>query len=168
MLKKFNSVQLNIVTFVDVEKAVANNSLDGCIYMMDNNPNSYNQGTAKLRTICKQGQVLNWIIYPMDIDKKLDGTYPLSARINNIVFLYKNGEDSSDIKICSDCKIYGSPDKMRSNLTVNYYYWAGTVVNDLPPDIYRYRLVIELETENPCKKLYLNLDTPSLEVIKMY
>ena len=168
MLKKFNSVQLNIVTFVDVQKAIANNSLDGCTYIIDNNPNSYNQGTPELRTICKQGQVLNWIIYPMDVDKRIDGTYPPSARINNIVFLHKTGQDTSDIKICSDCKIYGPPDKMRGSITANYYYWAGTVVSDLPPDIYRYRLIIELETENPSKKLYLNLDTPSLEVIEMY
>ena len=168
MLKKFNSVQLNIVTFVDVQKATESNSLDGCVYIMDNSPNSKYQGTPKLRTVCKQGQILNWIIYAMDADKRPDGKWPPSVRINNIVFLGKDGEETSGIKICSDLKVYGPPDKMRAEITPNYYYWAGTVLGDLNPGVYKYRFIIELETENPSKKLYLNLDTPSLEVINMY
>lgn len=167
MLEKFNSVQLNIVTFVDVQKATATKTLEGCTFMMDNNANSGNEGTHRLKTICKQGQIINWIIYPMDMDKRLDGTYPPSAKINNIVFLDRDGNDTSDIKVCSDCKIYGPPDKMRKEVTPNYYYWAGTILGDLRPGLYKYRLIIELETENPSKKLYLNLDTPSLEVVEM-
>lgn len=168
MLKKFNSVQLNIVTFVDVQKAILSKTLDGCVYMMDNSPNSKNQGTSQLRTVCKQGQVLNWIIYAMDADKRPDGTWPPSVRINNIVFLDKDGEDTSDIKICSDLKIYGPPDKMRTEMTPNYYYWAGTILSDLHPGLYKYRFIIELEIENSFKKLYLNSDTLSLEVINIY
>lgn len=167
MWKDFNSVQLNIVTFVDVQKANMTDTLDGCVYMTDNNPNSLNQGTPRLKTICKQGQVLNWIIYAMDMDRRLDGNWPPMVRINNIVFLSQDGKDVFGSKVCSDFKIYGPPDKIRSDKTPVYYYWAGTVLDDLPPGIYKYRFIIELETEDPTKKRYMNLDTPSLEVIEI-
>lgn len=167
MSVKFNSVQLNIVTFVDVQKALLNDSLDNCVYIMDNSVDSPNQGTSKLQTNCKQGQVLNWIIYALDMDKKDDGKWPSMTRIKNIVFLDENADDVSDIKICSDLKVYGPPDKMRSNLTPVYYYWAGTVLENLDPGIYRYRFIIELETDTTSKVKHFNLDTPSLRVLKI-
>lgn len=163
----FNSVQLNIVTFVDVQKAVTEKSLDGAVYMVDNAPTSTEQGSHRLQTTCKQGQTLNWIIYPMDADKKPDGTWPPSVRINNIVFLDENGEDVAITKICQDMKVYGGPDKIRSSYTPVYYYWAGTIPPTLPVGIYKYRFVLELETETTNKSVYLNLNTPSLNVISV-
>jgi hypothetical protein len=161
----FNSVQLNIVTFVDVFNANATGSVHGHVHMMDNSIGKNGQGTDSLQTYCKQGQTLNWIIYAIDAEKRADGTWPPSVRINNIVFLDGNGSNVSGTKICSEMKILGGPDKMRSPLTPVYYYWAGTVVDDLPPGVYRYRFVLELETETPDKKRYLNLETPSLRVV---
>ncbi|MFQ3235714.1 MAG: hypothetical protein ACI9C4_001276 [Paraglaciecola sp.] len=167
---QLNSVQLNIITFVDVYKALENHSLDECVYITDNSLNSLHEGTDKLRTTCKQGQVLNWIIYPLDMDKRLDKRlgkqWPSMPKINNIVFLNEQGENVSELKVCTEFKIYGAPDKIRTEYDPVYYYWAGTVLPDLPPGVYKYRLIIELQ---PVKEggapIYLNLDTPSLQVI---
>lgn len=173
---KFNSVQLNLVTFVDVAKADQNNSLEGAVHMMDNNINSTGQGTEKLQTVCKQGQVLNWIIYAMDSTKRADGTWPPSVRINNIVFKNEKGNDVATFKVCENLEIVGGPDKARFIDTPNgeksytpvYYYWAGVVVDDLPEGVYNYRFVLELDTKDPSYpsgKKYLNLETPSLKVL---
>ncbi|MDO9105750.1 MAG: hypothetical protein Q7U57_12425 [Methylovulum sp.] len=164
----FNSVQLNLVTFVDVRKANATQTLNDCLYMMDNSVDCKGQGTANLQTTCKQGQTINWIIYAMDMDMLPNGTWPPSVRINNIVFLSEDGEDVADIKVCSEFKVYGPPDKIRSPLTPVYYYWAGTVLSDLNPGVYYYRFIIELDQEGTNKKLYLNtVGKPSLNVIKV-
>jgi hypothetical protein len=163
----FNSVQLNLVTFVDVDKAATTKSLDGAVFMIDNSPMSTGQGTPHLQTTCKQGQVLNWIIYAMDADRRPDGTWPPSVRINNIVFLDEVGKDVTMTPICHDMKVFGGPDKIRSAYTPVYYYWAGTVPVDLAAGIYKYRLILDLETGTENKSMYLNLDTPSLKVVEV-
>jgi hypothetical protein len=160
-------VQLNIVTFIDVRRASVIKSIHNNAFMMDNSPKSRFQGTPHLQTVCKPGQTLNWIIYPIETDKRPNGKWPPYVRINNLIFLAGNGEDVSNVPICAGFKIYGGPDKMRSDLTPVYYYWAGTVLSDLLAGVYRYRCVLELDTEDPSKKLYLNLNTPSLKVIPL-
>jgi hypothetical protein len=163
---QFNSVQLNIVTFVDVYKAIATKTLAGNLYMMDNSLDSDCRGTAHLKTTCKQNQVLNWIIYPMDMDRRIDGSWPPMVKINNIVFLSEDSEKVVDHRVCTEFKVYGGPDKIRSKETPVYYYWAGTVLSELPPDVYNYRFVLELEQEGTTDKLYLNtVEKPSLKVI---
>lgn len=161
----FNSVQLNLVLFVNVAKANLQDSLDGCVFMMDNSVGSVGQGTDHLETRSKQGMVLNWIIYAMDADKGPDGTFPPSVRINNIVFLDDNGEDVEDFRVCQRLAIIGGPDKVRSKYTAVWYYWAGTVRPDLPVGRYKYRLVLDLDTADPTKQRYLNLNTLALNVI---
>ncbi len=165
VMENLNSVQLNIVIFVDVRKAVKANSLENAVFMMDNSVGSLGQSTPGLQTCCKQGQVLNWIIYAMDMDRRPDGSWPPLARISNIVFLEEGGDDVSAVRVCQDLKIYGSVDKIRSKYTPVYYYWAGAVPIELPEGIYRYRLVLELENEGKQNSTYLNLDTPSLRVV---
>jgi hypothetical protein len=161
-------IQLNVVTVVDLRKAVGAGTLDGALYMMDNGLGSEGQGTAHLQTACKPGQVINWIIYPMDGERRPDGTWPPIPRINNIVFLgdqESSRNNVSQFKVCSDLKIFGMPDMMRSPFTPVYYYWAGTVVSNLEPSVYRYRFVLELEKENSKEKIYLNsVEMPSLKV----
>lgn len=159
-----NSVQLNIVTFVDVQKALATRSTAGCVYMMDNNPFSLNQGTPNLRTACKRGQVLNWIIYAMDMDRKPDRSWPPSVRINNIVFLDSEGTDVSAIRVMEEMKVFGGPDKIRSPFTPVYYYWAGIVQSDLPSGHYTYRFVLELESDSPTQLMYLNMEGQALDI----
>jgi hypothetical protein len=93
----------------------------------------------------------------------VDGSWPPSVRISNIVFLYSNAMTVTDSTM-NRLKIYGSPDRIRSFYTPVYYYWAGIVPLNLPQGIYHYRLVLELETEKKDEFLYLNLETPSLNV----
>lgn len=160
----YNSVQLNIVTFVDVRRANATDAVYGNVFMTDNAVGSTGRGTPDLQTICNPGQTLNWIIYAIDADKRPDGTWPPSVKINNLVFLNGDGEDVADFKICTE-GIYGGPGKMRSQYTSVYYYWAGTLLSTLPLGVYKYRYVLELGTEDPRKKRYLNFNTPSLNVV---
>jgi len=160
-----NSVQLNIVTLVDVDRAVRTGSLAEAVFMMDNSIGRTGQGTARLSTVCKQGQVLNWIIRPIDGRQRADGGWPPVPRINNIVFLEDGRGDVEETKVCDELKIYGMPDRVRSPLTPVYYYWAGEVLHDLAPGVYPYRLVVELEREGGAGPLYLNTEErPSLRV----
>ncbi|WP_338779917.1 hypothetical protein [Streptomyces sp. DG1A-41] len=166
---QLNSVQLNIVTLVDMEKAVATGALRDAMYMMDNSIGGEGQGTHKLETVCKQGQVLNWIIRPVDMEKRLDGTWPPMPKINNIVVLDTEKGDEEDVaenKLLTELKIYGGPDRMRSPMTPVYYYWAGTVLSTAKPGLYRYRLVVELEQEGKKERVYLNTEEhPALRVV---
>ncbi len=164
---QLNSIQLNVVAIVDVQKAIATQVLAGNLYMVDNSVNSQGLGTACLQTVCKQGQVINWIIYSMDMDRRPNGSWPPMARINNIVFLGPDGEETADLKVCTEFKIYGAPDKNYSKQTPVYYYWAGTVLPNLPLGVHKYRLIIELDRPAPEQPLYLNLDTPSLSVVRL-
>ena len=163
----FNSVQLNLVTFVDVAAANAYQTLEGNVFMMDNCINSTNQGTDHLQTVCKQGQILNWIIFSMDAGQRPDGAFPPMARINNIVLLNENGTDVASDQIFRELKILGGPDKIRSKYTSVYCYWAGALLTDIPVGVYKYRFVLEVPTEDPTKKNYFNLNTPSLKVIEI-
>jgi len=168
---QLNSVQLNIVTLVNMERAVASGSLSDAMYMMDNSIGGSGQGTRQLETVCKQGQVLNWIIRPIDMERRPDGTWPPMPKINNIVVLDSepgDEEHAAERKLFTELKIYGMPDRMRSPLTPVYYYWAGTVLSTAKPGVYKYRLVVELEQEHTRDKLYLNtVDHPSLRVIEV-
>jgi hypothetical protein len=168
---QLNSVQLNIVTFVDMAKATATGSLKDAVYMMDNSVGGQGQGTPSLQTVCKQGQVLNWIIRPIDMEKRPDGTWPPMPKINNLVFLDSEEGDQDDVaeaKVCTELKIYGMPDRMRDRYTPVYYYWAGTVLSTLTPGVYTYRMVLELEQEGRKERLYLNSDSyPSIRVLPL-
>ena len=162
-----NSVQLNVVTFVDVQRANATKSVYDNVFMADNGVHSSGRGTPHLQTNCKPGQTINWVIYPIDSTKRPDGTWPPSVKINNIVFLDGDGTNVYSEIVCNELKIYGGPDKMRSPYTPVFYYWAGMVETDLEEGIYKYRLILELDTEDPSKKNYLNLDTPSLNLVSL-
>ncbi|CAM5366815.1 hypothetical protein ACIOUE_11780 [Streptomyces xanthochromogenes] len=166
---QLNSVQLNIVTLVNMGRAVRTGSLKDSLFMMDNSVGGTGQGTHRLETVCKQGQVLNWIIRPVDMEKRPDGTWPPMPKISSLVFLDTEKGDEEDVserKICTELKIYGMPDRMRDPFTPVYYYWAGTVLSTTRPGVYRYRLVVELEQDGKKEKLYLNTDEhPSIRVL---
>ncbi|CAM5353072.1 hypothetical protein GCM10010329_40430 [Streptomyces spiroverticillatus] len=166
---QLNSVQLNIVSIVNMERATEEKSLENALYMMDNSVGGTGQGTPHLETVVKQGQVLNWIIRPIDMEKRPDGTWPPMPKINNIVVLDTEIGDEEDVaekKIFTELKIYGGPDRMRDKFTPVYYYWAGTVLSTAKPGVYNYRLVVELEQEDTREKLYLNTyDHPSIRVL---
>ena len=168
---QLNSVQLNIVTSVNMMRAVSTGTLADALYIVDNSVGRQGQGTPRLETVCKQGQVLNWIIRPIDMGRRPDGTWPPMPRINNIVFLDTEAGDEegpAPIKVCNSLGIYGMPDSIRSPFTPVYYYWAGMVARDLPPGVYRYRMVLELEQEGKKERLYMNtVENPSIRVIPL-
>lgn len=168
---QMNSVQLNIVSVIDLRKAVTSGSAKDTIYMMDNSVGGEGQGTGALQTFCKPGQVINWIIYPMDMEKRPDGTWPPMPKINNIVFLDTaegDEEEFAEVKVMDELKIYGGPDMMRSPMCPVYYYWAGAVSTGLAPGVYPYRFVLELEKEHGKGKVYLNtVDKPSIKVLPL-
>jgi hypothetical protein len=161
------STQLNVVTVVDVLSSLASDTIVDNSWMMDNSPDSRGKGTNKIETVCRAGQVLNWLIYNMNTDKRDDGTWPPFAKIVNIVFLRDDREVVFGTKVCADLKVYGGPDAVRSRYTPSYYYWAGSVMPNLAPGLYAYRLVLELETDKPGEVRHYNLDGPSLRVIPM-
>ena len=49
---QLNSVQLNVVTLVNMERAARTGSLDDALSMMDNSVGGVGQGTDHLETIC--------------------------------------------------------------------------------------------------------------------
>jgi hypothetical protein len=164
-----NGIQLNIVSVIDFVKANYSQSLDGCVYMSDNSFKSINKGTDSLETVCTQGQVLNWLIFPTNLDELVNPyKYCPTVRISNIVFLHENGEVYQE-KIFENLHSYGSLEKGRPYLMPPvYYYWAGNVQVDLPVGKYRYRLVLELDSfSSPVIKSYLNLDSASLNVVSL-
>ena len=164
---QLNSVQFNIATFVNVARAMATRSLDGNVFMRDNSVASINQGTNCLMTTCKQGQVLNWLVFALNTQQLPDKTWPPMPQINTIVFLNRDRSNVAEHLVCTQFGVYGGPDKMRSPYTPVYYYWAGTVIPTLTPGIYPYRLVIEMPA-GQAGSLHLNLDGPSLKVIPMH
>lgn len=160
------STQLNIVTLIDVVGTLRTGSVTGNTGLMDNGGESTGKGTNALRTVCRQGQVLNWLVYCTDMEKRPDGSWPLFARVVNIVFILSDNTPQYR-KICNDLKIYGGPDKVRSPWTPSYYYWAGSIAPDLEPGLYPYRLVLECDTIDRSRKCYFNLDGPILEVVPL-
>lgn len=170
-LGQLNSTQLNIVTLVHMQRASATNSLDGALFMMDNSTGGSGRGTGHLETVCKQGQVLNWIIRPIDMGRRPDGTWPAMPKISSLVFLGTERGHERDVaakRITSELKIYGMPDEMRSPFTPIYYYWAGTILPTTEPGLYHYRLVLELEQDDTQHSLHLNTtENPSIRVLAL-
>lgn len=72
------STQLNIVTLIDVAGTLRAGSVTGNTGLMDNGGESTGKGTNTLRTVCRQGQVLNWLVYCTDMEKRPDGSWPFS------------------------------------------------------------------------------------------
>lgn len=166
---QLNSVQLNIVTFVNVARAVATRSAAGNVFMRDNSIGSVHQGTHRLRTMCKQGQALNWIIVALDSQQRPDKSWPPMPKINNIVFLDAEETNVADRLICTQLAVYGGSDRQRSPLTPVYYYWAGIVMPTLIPGVYPYRFIVELPVASTAPggagAIHLNFDGPSLRVV---
>ncbi len=161
-----SSTQLNIVTVLDVARILRTDSIENAVGMLDNSAGSSHKGTPQLTTLCRQGQTLNWLIYCLDMHQRPDGSWPPFARIANIVFV-EDERNTRMTKTCTDLKIYGGPDSIRSPYVPVYSYWAGTIMPDLGLGEYRYRLIIECETGLKDRKKYYNLDGPSLKVIGM-
>lgn len=166
-LGKYYSNQMNIAVFVDVRKALMTRSLKTSVYAVDNSGHSIGNGTPELRSFCRQGTVLNWVIYGLDMERRPDGSWPTMPAICNLVFEEGESGDVSASPVCDDLRIYGGPDKSRSEYTPAYSYWAGCVRMDLPPGIYHYNLVIEMRDELAGRTVCMNAEGLSLQVEAM-
>lgn len=137
---------INVITVVDVSKALSDKTLENNIYMMDTSWNSTGQGTDKLATACYPGQRINWIIHAIDVQTP--------ALIENIVFIIdEERERSGAFKFSVELTAGGEP---------HFHYWAGVVPCYLPFGSYSYRLIIQM---GKGKASVLYADTPSLNVI---
>lgn len=163
---QLNSTQLNIVTTVDVAAVIRNRSIDEAVWMMDNSPDSRGKGTTALETVCRQGQVLNWLVYAVDMARRPDGTWPPFAKIVSIVFLEADHKTVHGLKVFGDLKIFGGPDAIRHPLTPSYAYWAGMLLPDLVPGRYAYRLIFEIDAGGGDFRR-VQISTPALRVIPL-
>lgn len=61
---------ISIVSVVDVVGALANNTLSGNIYLVDNNKigGSTEEGTESLKTHVKEGDDVVWVVQPMECE----------------------------------------------------------------------------------------------------
>jgi hypothetical protein len=149
-----NSIQVNVISVIDVARAAATGSLDGALMFVDNSVDqagkpSPGRGTLSLATQCNQGMVINWIVETV-------GPYgsPVPVSISNIQF---------DEPICLKLQTYGAVDVAHSpdyvpDVTPSYSYWAGLLRPDLKPKRYRYRIDYQIGT------MVLGVSTPSLDV----
>jgi|GEM_PF-5331246 len=92
---RLDSVQLDVVPLVDRERAAATRSLEGCPRVMDSGVGGVGRGTDHLEALCERGQVINWIIRPIGVHRRADGTRPPMPKTNNLVFpdIEKGDED---------------------------------------------------------------------------
>jgi hypothetical protein len=158
------STQLNIVTTIDVAGVLEGRPVDDCVWMTDNSPESTGKGTAALQTACHTGQVLNWLIYSLDVEQRPDGTFPPIARILNIVFYSGDLENPVPFRASDELKVYGAPDRIRSPYTPVYAYWAGMVPLDATADMAHYRLNVEIPSLIGGRPGYIEISKPSLVV----
>lgn len=158
------STQLNIVTTVDVAGVLGGRDVDDCVWMTDNSQESTGKGTSALQTACYPGQVLNWLIYSLDVEQRGDGSYPPIARILNIVFFRGELENPVPFKAGESLKIYGAPDRIRSEYTPVYAYWAGMVPVDEEPVVAHYRLIVEISGTSGGRPKYIEISKPSLVI----
>lgn len=104
--------QINIVTVVDVIGTLSAGTLSGNMYMMDNTRSELTsgQGTGSLSSAVRHAQVLNWHVWPVDVQT--------DVRINNITFYDYDSTITPQDTPCAKLKRYGAP---------SGDYWAAVV-----------------------------------------
>jgi len=136
---------ISIVVAVDSIGALSDGTLEDHLFLMDNSPwESPGKGTDYLSTMCNPGRIIQWVIYPIDLQTP--------AAIKNITFLdacnktmSKSGNARTEIEMP----------------TMNS--WTGIVPGGLTPGHpYKYRLEIQI---GEGKNSILHRDTPSLMII---
>jgi hypothetical protein len=163
----FNSVQLNVVLAFDIQHLLRTGDVRSSVSLMDNSAASTNQGTPDLVTHCKQGQVINWLTYPLTTQYGAYGELPPSGRINQISFVDERADATVPFRVLTEFGAYGGPDLIRSPLTAVYHYWAGEVLSDLRPGLYRYRIVLETRETASALPKFWNLQFPALQVARL-
>jgi hypothetical protein len=121
--------QLAIIVLIDVEAALAANSLQGHAYLVDDNRHmgSTGQGTGNLTTVVVGCQIVNWLIAGID----LSGTQPFPA-------LEAIGGDAVAMQIMIP-QLFDSP-----ALDGSRGLWWGGTVDAAIPGIYKYTLHVNI------------------------
>ncbi|SBS25377.1 hypothetical protein MSP8886_00260 [Marinomonas spartinae] len=84
-----NPQELDIMVFINIKKALKNNSLKGSAFMMDNNPNSKGEGSTALCSFAALGQMINWSVHPLTMSDSNQASYQngdYSVSIHRILF----------------------------------------------------------------------------------
>lgn len=156
--------QMNIVVFVDVRKVLRTKSGADAVWLYDNTGTDEGNGTTRLASLCKPGTVVNWLVYSLDMERRVDGTWPPMAQIRNIVFLDADGGNASRVSPFEELKIFGGPDKVRSMYTPAYSYWSGNVRMDIGEGRCPYRLVIGVDDAKSGTTFNFDVDGASLQI----
>lgn len=117
----------NIVVAVDSIGALSDGTLENNLFLMDDGPwTSSGQGTTGLATLCTPGQVIQWVVYPIDLQT--------AAEIYSIEFnTYDNTTPPANNSTGNDVV---APD-LNS--------WTGIVPATMVPGLkYHYRLGIRM------------------------
>jgi hypothetical protein len=150
--------QLNIVVCVDANRLFRTGDPATSVGLMDNCPASEGKGGPALRTACRRGQVLNWILYPVDGEQRDDLSWPVYPRLA-IVMPPGDGRGP-----CLESGLYGQPDEQRDPLTPVYAYWAGLVRPDAAAGVHPYRIVLSCDSSDRSETRRFELIGPSLDV----
>ncbi|MDR1369502.1 MAG: hypothetical protein LBJ72_05155 [Dysgonamonadaceae bacterium] len=145
MLKNMQ-YQININIAVDAVKALSGQSLKDSIYLMDDSPFcSPDQGTNELCTFCIPGQVIHWIIYPIDLQTP--------AVIKGISFISdeenqdkENPDKDNQDEENQDAKYSTQVENDRPDDDSDFKTWTGIVPAMDIGRRYRYRLELQMGT----------------------
>jgi hypothetical protein len=125
--------QINISIQVDAVGALRAGTLSGYVAMRDNSrlPWTAGQGTSWLSTACPGGTVLNWFVYPVDVQAP--------ASLHTVRFLAPG-------QPCAKLRVYGFPVSWPEGVEtpIAYPYWAGIIRPDLVPGPYYYQLTLQV------------------------
>jgi len=113
---------------VDVESALTDGTLEGNCYFVDNNRyrGSTGEGTSKLVSMIEGNQILNWLVFPIDVFNAT--SYPYLANIK--------GEAVENGNLMP--QVFESPDLESRGL-----WWGGSVLASKEGE-YKYTLTINV------------------------
>ncbi len=143
---------INIIITIDSIAALSSGQLEDNLFMMDTSLNSVNQGSNNLSTHCYQGQIINWIIYAIDVQT------PVFIKEISLIE-QENSLENSILKASSSSDDIPIPSKY-----LKQYYWSGYIPFNLKGE-YKYKLIIQIEDG---KNGELTINTPSLNIQSIY
>jgi len=136
--------QTNIIILVDVIGALSDQTLlNGNLAMMDNSIyQSTGQGTPNLCTVCRPGQILQWVLHPVDVQTPVG--------IKSITFGGSGPDLGTDVTEPTDTPLPdggSSPDgvALPDSVTQSLEVWSGVVPPYMIPGMeYPYRLELQM------------------------
>jgi hypothetical protein len=140
--------RISIVSIVDVVGALSEKTLlNDNLCMMDNSPwQSTGQGTPRLCTFCQPGQLINWVVYALDLQTPVE--------IRNISFI---GAGTG-----SGAQHQSDPSAAESG-QLHRCVWSGVVPSHLVRGVeYKYRFELQMSEG---KNSVMVVDSPSLKCI---